>query len=49
MLELREELSEYSDVPMFPFSAVTGEGAEEIKAYIEKRVEETQNKISKDV
>ncbi len=49
MLELREELSEYSDIPMFPFSAVTGEGAEEIKAYIEKRVEETQNKISKDV
>lgn len=34
------ELADYADVPMFPFSAVTGEGAEEIRAYITERVED---------
>lgn len=36
--ELKEELADYSDIPMFPFSAVTGDGAEEIRAYIEQCV-----------
>ena len=36
--ELKEELSDYSDVPTFPFSALTGEGAEEIRTYIEECV-----------
>ena len=33
--ELKEELKGYEDVEKFEFSAVTGEGAEEIKKYIE--------------
>lgn len=36
--ELKEELIDYCDVRMFPFSALTGEGVEEIRAYIEECV-----------
>ncbi len=43
--ELSKELSAYSDIPLFPFSAVTGEGMEDIKAYIEKRVNEELEEI----
>ncbi len=39
--ELENELGNYPDVPKFPFSALTGDGAEEIRNYIEKCVEET--------
>lgn len=39
--ELQKELGDYPDIPMFPFSALNGEGAEEIRAYIEKCVNET--------
>lgn len=38
--ELKAELADYPDVPTFPFSSVTGEGAEEIRAYIEQAVNE---------
>lgn len=38
--ELEQELAGYEDVPKFEFSAQTGEGAEEIRSYIEKCVEE---------
>jgi len=38
--ELKTELANYSDVKMFPFSAVNGEGAQEIRSYIEKCVNE---------
>ena len=38
LAELEEELADYADVPKFPFSAITGEGADEIKAYIEKSI-----------
>lgn len=48
--ELKQELSDYPDVPMFPFSAVTGEGAEEIRAVIEKYVDITlENIANKDI
>lgn len=40
LAELEQELAGYSDVPKFPFSAVTGEGAQEIREYIEKCVKE---------
>ena len=40
LAELEQELADYSDVPKFPFSAVTGEGAQEIREYIEKCVNE---------
>ena len=36
--ELETELAGFEDVKKFPFSAVTGEGVEEIRAYIEKCV-----------
>ena len=40
--ELKEELAGFEDVPKFPFSAITGEGAEEIRAYITGCVEENE-------
>lgn len=46
--ELKEELSAYSDIPAFAFSAVTGEGTEEIRAYIEECVNETLEEMSED-
>ena len=39
--ELKAELANYPDVPMFPFSAVNGDGAEEIRATIEQYVNDT--------
>ena len=44
--ELKEELADYSEVPMFPFSAVNGEGAEEIREYIEQCVNETLDEMN---
>lgn len=38
--ELKTELADYSDVPLFPFSALNGEGAEEIRSYITECVED---------
>ncbi len=43
--ELEKELAEFQDVPKFPFSAVTGEGAEDIRNYIEKCVNECSSKL----
>ena len=40
--ELKTELAGFEDVPKFPFSAVTGEGADEIRAYIEQCVKAVQ-------
>ena len=37
--ELSKELAEYKNVPMFTFSAVTGDGAEDIRNYITENVE----------
>ena len=37
--ELKQELAGFEDVPKFPFSAITGEGAEEIREYITYQVE----------
>ena len=37
--ELKQELAGYEDVPKFPFSAITGEGVDEIREYITERVE----------
>ncbi len=37
---LKEELKDYSDVLLFPFSALKGDGKEEIKEYISKCVNE---------
>ncbi len=39
--ELKTELADYPNVPMFPFSAVNGDGAEEIRATIEEYVNDT--------
>ena len=36
--ELEKELAGFEDVPKYPFSAVTGEGADEIRAVIEQCV-----------
>ena len=36
--ELSKELADYKNVPMFTFSAETGEGAEELRSYIEQCV-----------
>lgn len=44
--ELKEELLDYKDVPMFAFSAVNGEGTEEIRAYIEECVNKTLEEIN---
>jgi len=38
--QLKTELADYADIKMFPFSAVNGEGAEDIRRYIEKCVNE---------
>lgn len=42
--ELKDELAGYEDVPKFQFSAVTGEGAEEIRNYIEQCVRQEKEK-----
>lgn len=39
---LKEELAAYPEVKLFPFSALKGDGKEEIQAFIEKSVEEYQ-------
>lgn len=44
--ELEEELSDYSDVPKITFSAVTGEGTEEIKNIIEQYVDAALEQIA---
>lgn len=44
--ELKEELADYIDIPMLTFSAVTGEGAEEIRAVIEEYVDETLEQLA---
>ncbi len=36
--ELKKELEAYSDIPLFPFSALNGEGTEEIREYIQQCV-----------
>lgn len=36
---LKEELAEYEDIKLFPFSALKGDGAEEIRGYIASYVE----------
>lgn len=36
---LKEELAEYEDIKLFPFSALKGDGAEEIREYIASCVE----------
>lgn len=37
--EMREQLSEFGDIPLFPCSSENGEGVEEIRRAIEKTVE----------
>lgn len=44
--ELKEELADYGDIQMIPFSAVTGEGADEIKAAIEEHVSAALEQMS---
>lgn len=44
--ELKEELADYSDVPVITFSAVTGEGTEEIRGKIEEYVNSTLEQIA---
>lgn len=39
---LKTELSGYPDIRLFPFSALNGDGKEEIQRYIEKKVETYQ-------
>lgn len=45
--ELKEELADYSDVPVVTFSAVTGEGTEEIRGIIEEYVNKTLELVEK--
>lgn len=44
--ELKEELADYIDIPMCTFSAMTGEGTEEIRAVIEEYVDKTLEQIA---
>lgn len=39
--ELKKDLERYSDIPMIPFSALNGEGTDNIREAIEEYVEET--------
>lgn len=39
---LKTELAGYSDIKLFPFSALSGDGKEEIQQYIEEQVENYQ-------
>lgn len=38
LAELKDELAGYEDVPVYPFSAQTGEGADELRACIESYI-----------
>lgn len=44
--ELEDELSDYADVPKITFSAVTGEGTDEIRNIIEEYVDATLEQIA---
>ncbi|MBQ1546089.1 MAG: YihA family ribosome biogenesis GTP-binding protein [Clostridia bacterium] len=38
LTELKDELADFEDVPVYPFSAQTGEGADELRACIERYI-----------